>query len=76
MSRITVGLSLLLTVVWLVVVALCLSAGLTLIGLIILVGPGVLWLVGLVALRMYWHRHPEHRQIGDWFTEEHHIGHW
>ncbi len=63
-------------VAWLVVVAACLLAGLTVVAVIVLLAPGIVFVLGLVGLRIYWQRHPEHRRIGDWFTEEHHIRHW
>ncbi len=66
----------LVPVAWLLVVAGCLLAGLTWLALVVLLAPGILFVLALVGLRLYWQRHPEHRRIGDWFTEEHHIRHW
>ena len=76
MRRSAIGVSVILLVVWLAIVAICLVAGLRLVALIVLLAPLVVWLLTLVGLRFYWARHPEHRRVGDWFNEEHHIGHW
>lgn len=76
MQRKAVELSVVMTVAWLAVVAICLLAGLTALAVVILLAPGVIWVLALLGLRVYWQRHPEHRKVGDWFTEEHHIGHW
>jgi hypothetical protein len=66
----------LIPVAWLLVVAGCLLAGLTWLAVVVLLAPGILFVLALVGLRLYWQRHPEHHRIGDWFTEEHHIRHW
>ena len=66
----------LIPVVWLAAVALCLLAGLTWLAVVVLLAPGILFVLALLGLRLYWQSHPEHRRIGDWFTEEHHIRHW
>jgi hypothetical protein len=76
MQRSTVWWSWLIPAVWVLVIAGCLLAGLTGLAIVVLLAPGVIFVLGLVGLRLYWQRHPEHRRIGDWFTEEHHIRHW
>jgi hypothetical protein len=71
-----IGLSAILLLIWVVIVVVCLVAGLRAVALVVFLAPLVVWLLALVGLRLYWQRHPEHRRVGDWFTEEHHIGHW
>jgi uncharacterized membrane protein len=76
MRRSTVRLSAVLLLIWVVIVVACLLAGLRAVALVVFLAPLVLWLVALLGFRLYWQRHPEHRRVGDWFKEEHHIGHW
>jgi len=76
MGRGTTPLGWAITLLWVALVAVCLVAGWTLAALVILVVPPLIGLVTLLAFIVYWHRHPEHRRIGAWFNEEHHLRHW
>jgi len=76
MGRSTASLSWAITLFWVALVVVCLLAGWTLAALLVLLVPPGIGLVSLLGLIVYWHRHPQHRRIGAWFNEEHHLRHW
>jgi Flp pilus assembly protein TadB len=61
---------------WLALVIVCLLAGWVVAALVVLLLPALIGLVSLLAVAVYWHRHPQHRRIGAWFNEATHIRHW
>jgi cell division protein FtsW (lipid II flippase) len=76
MGRSTASLGRAMTLLWVALVVVCLLAGWTLAAIIVLLVPVLIGLVSLVGFVVYWHRHPQHRRIGAWFNEAHHLRHW
>jgi Flp pilus assembly protein TadB len=65
-----------IALLWVALVIVCLLAGWTLAAIVIPLLPPLIGLISLLGFAVYWHRHPQHRRVGAWFNEEHHLRHW